>query len=68
MDELSEDEVVSVVKEHINKRQIRRAIKDKEDILKHLIQGVINNPNAYVIQSLKAKENRQYTPRVKEEK
>lgn len=66
-DELYEDEVVQAVKEHINKRQNRRNIKDKEDMLRHLIQGVMSNPNAYVVQSLKDRENRKYTPRVKEE-
>lgn len=67
-DELYEEEVVQAVKEHIDKRQKRRNIKDKEDMLRHLIQGVISNPNQYVVQSLKDRANRKYRPRVKEEK
>lgn len=66
-DELLEEEVVQVVKEHINKRQERRTIKDKEDMLRHLIQGTISNPNAYVVQCIKDRANRKYHPRVKEE-
>lgn len=66
-DELYEEEVVQAVKEHINKRQVRRTIKDKEDMLRHLIQGLIPNPNAYVVQLLKDRENRKYHPRIKEE-
>ena len=66
-DELKEDEVLNVVREHINRRNNRRVVKDKEDILKHLIQGLISNPEQYVVQSIKDRGNRIYKPRVKEE-
>lgn len=65
-DELYEDEVVECVKEHINKRQERRVVKDKEDMLRHLMQGIISNPNEYVVQTIKNRDNRKYHPRVKE--
>lgn len=66
-DELKEDEVLEVVREQINKRNNRRVVKDKEEMLKHLIQGLIPNPEQYVVQSIKDRSNRKYKPRVKEE-
>ena len=61
-DELHEDEVITAVREHINKRQNRRMIKDKEIMYKHLIQGLISNPNAYVVDFIKNRDNRTYNP------
>ena len=65
-DELEEDEVLEVVREHINRRNNRRVVKDKEEMLRHLIQGLISNPEQYVVQSIKDRNNRIYKPRVKE--
>lgn len=65
-DELKEDEVLEVVREHINRRNNRRVVKDKEEMLRHLIQGLISNPEQYVVQSINDRKNRIYNPRVKE--
>lgn len=66
-DELCEDEVLETVREHINRRNNRRVIKDKEDMFRHLIQGLISNPEQYVVQAINNRNNRVYIPRVKEE-
>lgn len=66
-DEVYEEEVVDVVKKYINNRPNRRVVKDKQVMLKHLIQGLISNPNQYVVEFLKNRENRTYNPKIEEE-
>ena len=59
-DEIYEDELMEVVREHINARQNRRVVKDKEEILRQLKKGVISNPNEYVVQFIKSRNQREY--------
>lgn len=66
-DEVYEEEILQAFREHINKRQNRRVIKDKEQMYKHLIEGIIQNPNAYVVEFIKNRDNRKYNPKIKEE-
>ena len=66
-DEVYVEEIVQAFKEHIDKRQDRRNVKDKEEMLRHLIQGVISNPNEYVVNFIKDRSKRTYNPKIKEE-
>lgn len=66
-DEVYEEEVLEIVREYFNKRPNRRVVKDKQEMLKHLIQGLISNPNQYVVEFLKNRDNRTYNPKIKEE-
>lgn len=65
-DEVYVDDIVKLFVEQIDKRQNRRAVKDKEEMLKHLIQGCIANPTAYVSQFIKNRNTRTYKPQIKE--
>ena len=67
-DEIYADEIIQAFTTHINKRQNRRVVKDKEEMLKHLLQGIISNPSAYVAQFLKTRDSRTYSPKIKEAK
>lgn len=64
-DEVYEDEILTLFKEQIDKRQKRRGVKDKQEMLQHLLQGIISNPSAYVLQFIKNRDTRTYTPRIK---
>lgn len=66
-DEVYEEEILQAFREHIDKRQNRRVIKDKEQMYKHLIEGIVQNPNAYVVEFIKNRDNRKYNPKIKEE-
>lgn len=66
-DTVSTEDIVQIVEPYLNKRANRRFIKDKQEMLKHLIQGCISNPNQYVIEYIKNRDNRTYNPN-KEEK
>lgn len=66
-DEVYTEEIVELFVKQLNKRQNRRAIKDKEEMLKHLIQGVISNPDKYVFEYIKNRNQRSYNPKIKEE-
>lgn len=59
-DEILEEDVLQVFKEYLDKRPNRRIIKDKQEMLKHLIQGLISNPNQYVYEFIKNRDNRTY--------
>ena len=59
-DEILEEDVLQVFKEYLDKRPNRRIIKDKQEMLKHLIQGLISNPNQYVYEFIKNRDNRHY--------
>lgn len=59
-DEIYEEDILKVVKPYLDKRPNRRVIKDKQEMLKHLIQGLISNPNQYVYEFIKNRNNRQY--------
>lgn len=59
-DEIAEEDVLKIFKEYLDKRPNRRIIKDKQEMLKHLIQGLISNPNQYVCEFIKNRDNRHY--------
>ncbi len=59
-DEISEEDVIKVFKDYLDKRPNRRIVKDKQEMLKHLIQGLISNPNQYVYEFIKNRPNRKY--------
>lgn len=65
-DEVYSDEIIDIFKEHINTRQNRRTTKDKQEMLQHLLQGIIANPAAYVAEFIKKRDTRTYNPRIKE--
>lgn len=60
-DTVYEEDVLKVVKEYFDKRPNRRIIKDKQEMLRHLIQGFISNPNQYVVEFIKNRDKRKYT-------
>ena len=61
-DVVYEKDVVDVVKDYICNRPDRRVIKDKQEMLRHLIQGLISNPNQYVVEFIKKRNTRVYNP------
>ena len=64
-DVIYDTDVVEIVKKHINNRPNRRFVKDKQAMLQRLISGIISNPNEYVIQFIKNRDKRTYTPEKK---
>lgn len=61
-DEVTDQEIIDVFKKHIDKILDRRKIKDKEDMYSHLIAGLMKNPNEYVTEYIKQRNNRTYNP------
>lgn len=61
-DEVYEEDIISVVMKHINNRPNRRIIKDKQEMLQHLTQSIMSNPNQYVVEFIKNRNNRKYNP------
>ena len=61
-DVIYEDDMLRIIKEYINNRPDRRIVKDKQEMLRHLIQGLISNPNQYVVEYIKNRDKRQYNP------
>lgn len=59
-DEIAEEDVLKIFKEYLDKRPNRRIVKDKQEMLRHLIQGLISNPNQYVHEFIKNRNNRHY--------
>ena len=62
-DVIYEEDIMKIVKKYINNRPDRRVIKDKQEMLRHLIQGVISNPNKYVFEFIKNRNKRSYNPK-----
>lgn len=61
-DVIYEEDMLKIIKEYINNRPDRRIVKDKQEMLRHLIQGLISNPNQYVVEFIKNRDKRQYNP------
>jgi len=61
-DELYEEDVLEVVMKHINNRPNRRIVKDKQELLRNLTQGIMSNPNQYVVNFIKKRNSRTYNP------
>lgn len=66
-DVVYEEDIIEIVKKYINNRPDRRYVKDKQQILNRLKQGIILNPNEYVAQFIKNRDKRTYNPKIKEE-
>ena len=61
-DVVYEDDMLKIIRKYIENRPDRRIIKDKQEMLRHLIQGLISNPNQYVVEYIKNRDKRQYNP------
>ncbi len=61
-DVVYEEDIINVVKDYIYNRPNRRVIKDKQEMLRHLISGLISNPNQYVVEFIKKRDQRIYNP------
>ncbi len=59
-DEIVEEDVLKVFREYLDKRPNRRIIKDKQEMLQRLKQGIIKNPSQYVYEFIKNRDNRHY--------
>ncbi len=57
-----EEDMLKIIRKYIENRPDRRIIKDKQEMLRHLIQGLISNPNQYVVEYIKNRDKRQYNP------
>ncbi len=59
-DEIEENDVLKIFREYLDKRPNRRIVKDKLEMLLRLKQGIIKNPNQYVYEFIKNRDNRKY--------
>ena len=61
-DVVYEEDMLKIIKDYLDNRPDRRIVKDKQEMLRHLIQGLISNPKQYVVEYIKNRDNRQYNP------
>lgn len=66
LDELTDTEAINMIVEEKRKREIRRGHKLRIEMLKKMQQGIMKNPNAYVVETIKNRDNFKYKQRVKE--
>ena len=59
-EEIAEEDVLKVFREYLDKRPNRRVVKDKQEMLQRLKQGIIKNPNQYIYEFIKNRDNRHY--------
>lgn len=59
-EEITEEDVLKVFREYLDKRPNRRVVKDKQEMLQRLKQGIIKNPNQYIYEFIKNRHNRHY--------
>lgn len=59
-EEITEEDVLKIFREYLDKRPNRRVIKDKQEMLMRLKQGIIKNPNQYIYEFIKNRDNRHY--------
>ncbi len=59
-EEITEEDVLKVFREYLDKRPNRRVVKDKQEMLMRLKQGIIKNPNQYIYEFIKNRDNRHY--------
>lgn len=59
-DEITDEDVLNVFREYLDKRPNRRVVKDKQEMLMRLKQGIIKNPNKYIYEFIKNRYNRHY--------
>lgn len=61
-DVVYEEDMLKIIRKYIENRPDRRIVKDKKEMLRHLIQGLISNPNQYVVEFIKNRDKRKYNP------
>lgn len=66
LEELTDTEAINMIVEEKRKREIRRGHKLRTEMLKKMQQGIMKNPNAYVVETIKNRDNFKYRQRVKE--
>ena len=65
LEELTDTEAINMIVEEKRKREIRRGHKLRTEMLKKMQQGIMKNPNAYVVETIKNRDNFKYRQRVK---
>lgn len=66
LEELTDAEAINMIVEEKKKREIRRGHKLRKSIIIKMLDGIIKNPNAYVVETIKNRDNFKYRQRVKE--
>lgn len=66
LEEITDTEAVNMIIEEKRKRETRRSHKMRITMLSTMINGMPKNPNAYVVETIKNRDNFKYRQRVKE--
>lgn len=66
LEELTDTEAINMIVEEKKKREIRRSHKIRKSMLMKMLEGIMKNPNAYVVEVIKNRDNFKYRQRVKE--
>lgn len=66
LEEITDIEAVNMIIEEKRKRETRRSHKMRLTMLSTMINGMPKNPNAYVVETIKNRDNFKYKQRVKE--
>lgn len=66
LEEITDTEAVNMIIEEKRKRETRRSHKMRQTMLRTMINGMPKNPNAYVVETIKNRDNFKYRQRVKE--
>ena len=66
LEEITDTEEVNMIIEEKRKRETRRSHKMRQTMLRTMINGMPKNPNAYVVETIKNRDNFKYRQRVKE--
>lgn len=66
LEELTDTEAINMIVEEKKKREVRRSHKIRKAMLMKMVEGIIKNPNAYVVETIKNRDNFKYKQRVKE--
>lgn len=66
LEELTDAEAINMIVEEKKKREVRRSHKIRKAMLMKMVEGIMKNPNAYVVETIKNRDNFKYKQRVKE--
>ena len=66
LEELTDTEAINMIVEEKKKREVRRSHKIRKAMLMKMVEGIMKNPNAYVVETIKNRDNFKYKQRVKE--
>lgn len=66
LDELTEEAAIQMIVEEKRNREIRRGHKIRVQMLSTMLNTVVKNPNAYVVETIKNRDNFTYKTRIKE--